>query len=252
MTAALLPLIALLLAGPAPAGKQGASAESERVPMSAPWETFAPDDASEEQLPDGWYARIETSEGSILVLLHPEQAPQSVAYFAALADARLPWIDPITGETRRNRYYDGLLVHRAEAGARFEAGDPQGTGRGAPEVYVPFVRGPMDFSRPWRLGNTRAPLGRISASQFFVTASPDPALSGRHPCFGTVLRGKEVVFRITSVKTYNNGRPIEPVRIESVRIQRKGTPAPLPEPEVYKPETWTLQPRKDVLPPERR
>ena len=70
---------------------------------------------------------------------------------------------------------------------------------------------PIDFSRPWRLGMTRAPLGRISAAQFFVTAGSQPAFTMRHPCFGTVISGKETVFRITSVPTYNNGRPIEPV-----------------------------------------
>ncbi len=238
---------AVIAVAPASDGQPAGAAAVEPVPMSAPWQAFEPRDRFEERLPEGWYARIRTSEGEILALLHPEQAPQSVAWFAGLAEARLPWTDVVTGEIQRTHYYDGLLVHRAEAGSRFESGDPHGTGQGAPAIYVPFVRGAMDFAVGWRIGNTRASLGRINAAQFFVTATPIPSLSTMHPCFGTVLQGKEVVFRITSVKTYSNGRPIEPVTIESIRIRRKGDPPDLVEPEPYVPEIIELKPREELI-----
>jgi peptidyl-prolyl cis-trans isomerase A (cyclophilin A) len=195
-------------------------------------------------LPEGWYARVATSEGEFVIRLHPEQAPQSVAHFAALAEGSLPWTDSVTGEQKQGHYYDGQTVFYASAGQRFETGCPYGTGHGSPRLFVPLeeVGQPIDFSRPWRVGMTRAPLGRISAAQFFVTAGSQPLLTPRHPCFGTVVAGKESVFRITSVATYSNGRPIEPVVLEQVRVFSVGSPEPLPEPVPYQPPSRSLQP----------
>jgi hypothetical protein len=44
-----------------------------------------------------------------------------------------------------------------------------------------------------------------------------------------------VVTEITAVKTYSNGRPIEPVTIEKVRIFKIGDPPPLEEPVPHHP-----------------
>ena len=76
-----------------------------------------------EGLDEGWYARIETSMGRVIARMLPEQAPQSVAHFAALANGDLQWEDPVSGEKIRERYFDGVRVYRAEAGRRIEAGD---------------------------------------------------------------------------------------------------------------------------------
>jgi peptidyl-prolyl cis-trans isomerase A (cyclophilin A) len=210
-----------------------------------PGATTEPQPASGlEGLPVGWYARILTSEGEIVARLHPEQAPQSVAHFAALAEARLPWTDTVTGETRQNHYYDGQIIYLASAGNRFETGCPHGTGSNSPRIFVPEeVNMPINFAQPWKLGLTRAPLGRISGAQFFVTAASVPAFNHRHPCFGTVVRGKETVFKIAGTRTYSNGRPIEPITLESVRILAVGDPEPLPEPVAYTPKTRSLQPK---------
>lgn len=195
-------------------------------------------------LPEGWYARVVTSEGEFVIRLHPEQAPQSVAHFAALAEGLLPWTDSVTGEQKQGHYYDGQTVFYASAGQRFETGCPYGTGHGSPRMFVPLeeVGHSIDFSRPWRVGMTRAPLGRISAAQFFVTAGSQPLLTPRHPCFGTVIAGKEAVFRITSVPTYSNGRPVEPVVLEQVRVFSVGSPEPLPDPVPYQPPSRNLKP----------
>lgn len=191
-----------------------------------------------EGLVEGWYARIDTSEGRILARLLPDQAPQSVAHFAALAQGRLGYIDSATGEAKKGPYYDGIRVHLAEAGRRFEIGDPTGTGHASPPFYVPPQEGVgrVTFTNAGRLGMARLSGGRISGVQFFVTAAGMPWLIGSYPCFGEVVSDMEVVFRISQVKTYNNGRPIEPVVIERVRIFSVGNPAPLPDPEPYFPK----------------
>lgn len=187
-----------------------------------------------QELSKGWYARIETSMGRIVVRLLPEQAPQSVAYFAAMAEGRLEWFDRATGEIRKGPYYDGILVHKALAGRHFEAGDPRGTGRGAPDLSVPLEGlGPVNFATGGRLGMTRDG-GRVSAVQFFATASGEPWLNGDHPCFGVIVSGITVVRNISQVKTYSNDRPVDPPVIERVRIFSVGEPAPLPTPTPYR------------------
>jgi peptidyl-prolyl cis-trans isomerase A (cyclophilin A) len=192
----------------------------------------------------GWYARIETDMGRIIARLLPEQAPQAVAHFAALAEGELEWIDPSTGEAFKEHFYDGVKVYKAEAGSRFEVGGRSGTGRGGPLMFVPpeGMKGPVDYSSPGRLGMTRAAGGRLSAFQFFVTYASQTRLNRSYPCFGIVVSGLETVLDISQVKTYSNGRPIEPVHIRKIRIFSVGEPEPLPDPVPYTP-----QPKKILL-----
>lgn len=205
------------------------------------------------RLQEGWYARIETDRGRIVAMLLPEQAPQSVAHFAALAQGRLAWTDPVTGEVFREPYYDGIAIHKAEAGRLIEAGDRHGTGNGAPLMYVPREGlGPVTFHSPGRLGMTAAPGGKISAVQFFATYAAQPWLTDRHPCFGVIVEGREVVFELSSVKTYSNGRPVEPVRITKVRIFAVGEPPPLPTPEEYWPPPQKFELRETPADADRR
>lgn len=180
-------------------------------------------------LPQGWYARIETTMGTMVARLLPENAPQAAAHFAALAEGRFPWQDLVTGEQKQGRYYDGIPIHKAVAGERFEAGDATGTGRGAPLIYSPYERGPLGFERPYRLGMTRGSLNRTSGVLFFVTVGNMSFLNGSHSCFGELVSGQEVAWNIATVKTNSMGKPIEPVIIRSVRILAVGSPPPLPE-----------------------
>jgi peptidyl-prolyl cis-trans isomerase A (cyclophilin A) len=197
-------------------------------------------------LEEGWYARIETSVGRIVAKLLPEQAPQSVAYFASAAEGRLEWFDRAGGELKKGHYYDGIKIHKALAGRRFEAGDPAGTGFSPPDLFVPLEGlGPVNFNSPGRLGMTRDGAA-VSALMFFVTSSAQPWLTGNHPCFGIVISGQWVVTNLSQVKTYNNGRPIDPPIIERIRIFTVGDPAPLEEPKPYFPKRHRFEPRPNM------
>jgi len=188
-----------------------------------------------EGLAPGWYARIETTMGRIVAQLLPDQAPQSVAHFAALAEGRLEWFDSASGKTEKGHYYDGIPVHRVSAGQRFEAGDRRGTGNGAPALFAPNEGyGPVNFGRAGRLGMTTSRSGRHSAVLFFATAVPMPWLNRSHPCFGAIVMGRDVVRRASEVKAYSNGRPVEPPVIEKIRVFAIGDPPPLPEPKEYR------------------
>jgi len=194
----------------------GGSSDTEPLKHSPDW-------------PTGHYARIETDFGRIVARLLPQQAPQSVAHFAAAARGELAWIDP-TGEQKKFPYYDGIPIHNVRAGFLFEAGDWTGTGQGAPPLYVPQEGGgPINFSQAGRLGMAR-PQQHTSALQFFATYASDPRLNRVFPCFGEIVEGREVVFQISQQKAYSNGKPIEEIKIRTIRIFEIGNPLPLPEP----------------------
>ena len=236
--AILLTAILAVAIGPPAFGSGGAPAgqtpETEALPQG---------------LPDGWYARVRTSLGEFVARLLPEQAPQSVAHFAAFADGRMTWNDPFTGEKKSGPYFDGVGVHKIARMERFEAGDWTGTGRGAPPVWVPpEITGAMAFSRPYRMGLTRAPAGRISATIFFVTATSQSFLNARHPCIGEIVLGREVVDRIVAITPRKDGKPIQTITIESVRIVKVGEPAPLQDPIPYTPPNPVLGPKEPGTP----
>ena len=191
-------------------------------------------------LPEGWYAVVDTSKGSFTIRLLVEQAPQTVAHFAAFAEGRIEWIDTVSGEAKKEPYYDGVLVHKISKMERIEAGDRTGTGRGYPLVYVPLERGPVDFTRPYRVGMTGSAGGKVSAVLFFVTRTNQDFLNNRYPCFGEVVVGRETVDAIASVRVDRESRPLEPVEIRSIRIRSAGNPAPLPEPVPFTPKTPKL------------
>src|SRR5262245_21929826 len=94
----------------------------------------------------GWYATVDTTMGAFTIRLFPEQAPQSVAHFVAFATGTIEYTDVLTGSPTKAPLYNGLAIHRVTTGTRFEAGDPTGTGRGAPPYWVPREEGPMNFS----------------------------------------------------------------------------------------------------------
>ncbi len=197
-----------------------------------------------EGLPDGWFTRIDTSEGRIIARLLPGQAPQSVAHFAALAQGRLEWFDE-TGQLQRRPYYDGIKVHKVIAGLLFEAGIPSGPGQVAPALFLAREgAGLVDFSRPGRLGMVFDG-GVISGVKFLVTAAGQSALNRSSPCFGEVVSGLDVVRNISQKKADGNGKPIAPPVIEGIRIFSVGEVAPLPEPEPYTDQRTPLSMKPD-------
>lgn len=164
-------------------------------------------------------ARMETSMGTIVLLLHEEQTPNTVANFMHLAS---------------KGFYDGLIFHRVIADFMIQTGCPEGTGRGGPgwEIADEFVAelrhdGPGVLSMANRGPNT-------GGSQFFITLRATDWLDGRHAVFGRVVEGMDVVTAIGSVKTGARDRPLAPVSIERIALFRDGQPltVELPRPKV--------------------
>lgn len=212
--------------------------------LAAPAVPFSEEAKSE--LPEGWYADIDTTLGTFTVRLLVEQAPQSVAHFVGFARGTIEYTDPFTGDRVARPLYDGLKIHSVTAGTRFEAGDPTATGRGAPPVWVPKENGPATFDRAHRMGTTSASLRRNSGSLFFVSAVAEPYLNASHNCFGAIVLGREAVDRILNVKTSADKVPLDPPSIEHVTVWAKGSPTPLPEPVSYTPPVPVIELKRPV------
>lgn len=56
-----------------------------------------------------------------------------------------------------------------------------------------------------------------NGSQFFINLVPNPYLNGKHTVFGKVTKGFEVVDKLGKVKVGPGNKPLEPVKILSIR-----------------------------------
>lgn len=56
-----------------------------------------------------------------------------------------------------------------------------------------------------------------NSSQFFINLADTPWLTGKHTVFGKVTKGQEIVDKIGTVKVASGAKPVEPVKILSIR-----------------------------------
>lgn len=75
---------------------------------------------------------LQTSQGDMVLELFPQEAPETVANFLALATGTKPFIDPATGMETTRPFYDGLVFHRVVNGFMIQGGSPTGAGDGFP------------------------------------------------------------------------------------------------------------------------
>jgi peptidyl-prolyl cis-trans isomerase A (cyclophilin A) len=168
----------------------------------------------------GTYARFSTSEGNFAIQLFSDEAPKTVENFVGLAEGTKEWTDPKTGKKVTRPYYDGLAFHRVIDGFMIQGGCPLGTGTGGPgykfsDEFNPKLR----HSKEGILSMANAG-PNTNGSQFFITLGPTPHLNDRHSVFGEVTEGMDVVRKIGKVQTGANDRPVKPVIIQSVKIER--------------------------------
>jgi len=161
----------------------------------------------------GAKAIFDTSLGTFEIELHVKECPETVWNFINLVEGRQ--------ETQREgRFYDGLTFHRVIDNFMIQGGCPIGNGRGGPDYRFDDEFHPsLKHDREGILSMANAGPG-TNGSQFFITLAPTPHLDGRHSVFGKVTSGMDVVKEIGSVKTGPMDKPINPVLIKKVTIQR--------------------------------
>jgi peptidyl-prolyl cis-trans isomerase A (cyclophilin A) len=174
--------------------------------------------AKEKKLMPGIYAHFETTEGNFTIKLFEKEAPKTVANFVGLAEGT---IDTITGRPGKSKpYYDGLTFHRIIKGFMAQGGDPTGTGTGGPGYrFADEIDPKLKFTKAGILAMANAG-PNTNGSQFFITLAPTEWLNGKHTIFGEVVDGMDVVNKIGLVKTGPGDKPLTPVVMKKVTIER--------------------------------
>ncbi len=169
----------------------------------------------------GTYARFDTSEGTFRIRLFDKEAPKTVENFVGLAEGTKDWQDPATGEKKREPFYNGVIFHRVINGFMIQGGDRLGQGTGGPgykfaDEFHPSLR--HDRAGILSMANAGP---NTNGSQFFVTLGPTPHLDNRHSVFGEVVEGMDVVKKIGASPTGRQDRPVTPVVINRIAIERE-------------------------------
>lgn len=167
-------------------------------------------------------AVLNTNKGVIEIELFENQMPITAGNFAKLV---------------REGYYDGIKFHRVIDGFMIQGGDPITKtddtlryGTGGPGYSIPdeHIKGDL-------LTNVRGTISMANSgpdsggSQFFINLVDNtnldfdkPPLQSKHPVFGRVISGMDVVDEIARVETSASNLPLESVVIESATIKEEG------------------------------
>jgi peptidyl-prolyl cis-trans isomerase A (cyclophilin A) len=166
-------------------------------------------------------AHFDTSLGKFTAELFEDKTPKTVANFAGLAEGSKEWTHPKTKQKSTAPYYDGIIFHRVIPGFVIQGGDPLGLGYGGPgynfeDEFHPSLR--HDRAGILSMANAGP---NTNGSQFFVTLGPTPHLDRKHSVFGAVIDGLDVVEKIGKTKTDGQDRPVTPVVMNKVTIERQ-------------------------------
>jgi peptidyl-prolyl cis-trans isomerase A (cyclophilin A) len=169
----------------------------------------------------GTYATFNTTEGKITVRLFESEAPITVKNFLDLAEGKKEWTHPNTHAKSTSKLFDGTIFHRVIPNFMIQGGDPTGTGMGGPGYrFQDETKGsPHKFDKPGKLAMANSG-PNTNGCQFFITVAPTDWLTGKHTIFGEVIEGQDVVNKISTVKTGAQDKPVKPVVLESVTIDR--------------------------------
>jgi len=168
------------------------------------------------------HAVFTTNKGTFTLELFEDTMPITTGNFVKLA---------------QEGYYNGTKFHRVIDGFMIQGGDPNsktdntasyGTGGPGYTIQDEFVTNPLlsNVRGTIAMANTGQP--NSGGSQFFINTvdnlgldfDKDPA-SSKHPVFGRVIDGMDVVDVISKVETGPRDLPLDPVVIETLEIKEQ-------------------------------
>ncbi|QQR65141.1 peptidylprolyl isomerase [Candidatus Kaiserbacteria bacterium] len=165
-------------------------------------------------------AVFSTNKGTIEIELFEDKMPITTGNFIKLA---------------LENFYDGIKFHRVIDGFMIQAGDPNtkgndilsyGSGGPGYTVQDEFVEDSLlsNVRGTIAMANTGQP--NSGGSQFFINTVDNTGLdfnkepfSSKHPVFGRVIKGLDIVDAISKVEVGQRDLPVEPVVIESIDIK---------------------------------
>ncbi|MEK6844425.1 MAG: peptidylprolyl isomerase [Nanoarchaeota archaeon] len=146
---------------------------------------------------------LETNKGNMVIELYADM-PITSGNFAKLV-----------GEG----FYDGVIFHRIIDGFMIQGGDPQGNGMGGPGYSIKD-----EFTHSGGNKNNRGTISMANSgpnsggSQFFINLVNNNFLDTKHPAFGKVVEGMDVVDKIAKVGVDGSDRPVEDVKIIEAKL----------------------------------
>jgi len=160
---------------------------------------------------------LKTNKGDITIELFMDKAPVTAGNFLKLA---------------REDFYRGIKFHRVIPGFMIQSGDPNSKGedtslygQGGPGYTIEdeLIEGLSNVRGTISMANTGAP--NSGGSQFFINIADNTnldfdkePLTSKHPVFGRVTEGMDIVDAISKVPTQSNDLPVDPVIIEDIVI----------------------------------
>ena len=150
--------------------------------------------------------KFTTNKGVFVAEMFEDKAPLTTKNFIELVE---------------KGFYDGIIFHRVIDGFMIQGGDPTGTGMGGPgyKIKDEFGEGlKHDDEGILSMANAGPNTG---GSQFFITLRETKWLDGKHAVFGKVSKGMDVVYKIGKTATDSNDKPLEPVIIKKVTIEKR-------------------------------
>jgi cyclophilin family peptidyl-prolyl cis-trans isomerase len=151
-----------------------------------------------------------TNKGNFSLELFQDKAPTTTENFINLVN---------------KGFYKGLIFHRVIPKFMIQSGCPHGNGTGGPGYSIND-----EFHK--ELSNVRGTIAMANrgpntgGSQWFINLVDNtyldfdkPPGSSKHPVFGKVIHGMDIVDAISQVKTDSNDKPVEDVIITSVQIK---------------------------------
>ena len=152
-------------------------------------------------IPAGKTVTLETNMGTIRIALAPDM-PITAGNFETLV---------LKG------YYNGVIFHRVIDGFMIQGGDPTGTGCGDPgyKIKDEFTKNNRNDRGTISMANAGPNTG---GSQFFINLIDNNFLDSKHPVFGKVVEGMDVVDKIGKTKTGSGNKPLQKIFIIKAEI----------------------------------
>jgi len=153
--------------------------------------------------------KLQTNMGTIVIALYDDM-PVTTGNFKDLVN---------------KGFYNGTVFHRVIGEFMIQGGCPEGTGMGGPGYNVKdeFVRGHSNVRGTISMANTGRP--DSGGSQFFINLIDNkyldwdnPQTPSKHPVFGEVVEGMDVVDAVGKTATGRNDRPLKDVVIEKAEV----------------------------------
>jgi len=161
---------------------------------------------------------MKTNKGDITIELFTKDMPVTAGNFLKLA---------------QEDYYDGIKFHRVISNFMIQGGDPNskddsklsmwGTGGPGYAIDDEFAEGYSNARGTLSMANSGPNTG---GSQFFINLVDNSfldfdkePLTSKHPVFGRVIDGMDVVDSIAGVETGARDVPVEPIVIEDIEVK---------------------------------